>query len=301
MTRVRIPHAGGLPWAHALVLSVVLNVCTFAASPFDYDRQAGFDVLVKAKVTRGEAVVSDLSFFTVAGDKFGQTAAYIVAPRSGAPKAAILWVHWLGEPETTNRTEFLSEALELAKDGVVSLLVDTMWAKPRWYRDRVLDRDFEDGVGQVTALRRALDFLQQQPGTADVPLAVVGHDYGGMYAAIAVAQEQRARACVFVACTPSLLDWAFFAQKPASPQEYERENAPLDLRTHLGAIKGASLLFQFAEKDRYVPLPKALEFFTAAPLPKQMLVYGGAGHEMTEPAEIRDDRIRWLKSELGLE
>lgn len=284
-----------------LCLLAALTGLAFAADVFDYDRNADFDVLVKAKVTRGEAVVSDLSFFTVPGDKFGHTAAYLVGPKSGAPKAAILWVHWLGEPETTNRTEFLSEALELAKEGVVSLLIDTMWAKPRWYRDRVLDRDFEDGVAQVAAIRRALDFLQRQPGAEKVPLAVVGHDYGGMYATIAVAQEPRARACVFIACTASLSDWAFFAQKPASMEEYQRENAPLELRTHLASIKGASLLFQFAEKDKYVPLPKAVEFFAAAPLPKQMLVYGGADHDMTTPAAVRDDRIRWLKEELGLE
>ncbi|MEO5961386.1 MAG: hypothetical protein ABIR80_19935 [Opitutaceae bacterium] len=270
------------------------------ASLFAYDRTADFAIQEKSATTRDDATVRDLTFFSVPGEKFGRIAAYIVAPRRGSARATILWVHWLGEPATTNRTEFLDEAVALASRGVVSLLVDSMWAKPNWYRDRVLDLDLKGGLAQVAALRRALDLLQQRPGAARLALAIVGHDYGGMYATVAAAQEPRAKTCVFIACTPSLLDWAFFTQKPASMDDYVRENAPLDLRPHLAAIRDASMLFQFAEQDRYVPLAKAQEFFAVAPNPKQMIVYGGAGHDMTKPAAIRQDRTAWLIRELGL-
>lgn len=274
-----------------------------AAEPttvFSYDRAADCAVEERGKETRGDAVVRDITFFTVAAPKFGRVAAYVVQPRTQAPRAAVLWVHWLGAPATTNRTEFLDEAVALASRGVVSLLVDTMWAKPRWYHDRVLEHDFDDGVAQVNALRRAVDLLQQQPGAGAIPLAVVGHDYGGMYSIIAAAQDHRAKTCVFVACTASLEDWAFFRQKPASLEAYRQQNAPLELRRHIAALAGTPVFFQFAEHDDYIPLAKAQELFGAAQTPKQMVVYGGAAHEMTAPASVRLDRDAWLVRELGL-
>lgn len=274
-----------------------------AAEPptgLSYDRAADFAVEERGKETRGDAMVRDITYFTVAAPKFGRGAAYVVQPRTQSPRAAILWVHWLGAPATTNRTEFLDEAVALASHGVVSLLVDAMWAKPRWYHDRVLEHDFDDGVAQVTALRRAIDLLQQQPGAGQVPLGIVGHDYGGMYSIIAAAQEHRAKTCVFVACTASLEDWAFFRQKPTSLEAYRRQNAPLELRRHVAALAGTPVLFQFAEHDEYIPLDKAQELFSAAQTPKQMVVYGGAEHAMTAPATIRLDRDTWLVRELGL-
>jgi dienelactone hydrolase len=267
---------------------------------FDYDKTADFAVANVKVDSRGDAQIRDLAFQSVPGDKFGRVAAFLVEPREKA-RAAVLWVHWLGHPSTSNRTEFLDEAVELASRGAVSLLIDAMWAKPEWYRHRVLEQDYADGVAQVAVLRRALDYLQQQSSVRELPLAIVGHDYGGMYATIAAAHEPRTRACVFIACTPSLLDWAFFVQKPASMDAYVQQNARLDLRTHLASIANASILFQFAEHDKYVPLSKAQEFFAAAPNPKHMIVYGGAGHDMMRPASIRSDRTAWLVHELGLQ
>jgi len=265
---------------------------------FAYDRTAGFGLEEKRVEIRGGAQIRDVSFLATPGAN-GRVAAYLVRPREQPVRAAILWVHWLGEPATTNRTEFLDEAVALAGRGVVSLLVDTMWAKPRWYRDRVLDDDYKNSVVQVIALRRAMDLLAQQPGAA--PLAIVGHDYGGMYATIAAGLEPRAKTCVFIACTASLRDWAFFQKQPAAMEAYLRENRPLELCDYLATLQGASLLFQCAEHDQYVPLVKAQEFFAAAPPTKQMIVYGGAEHSMSSPANIRLDRTAWLARELGLD
>src|ERR1700690_3573490 len=35
--------------------------------------------------------------------------AYVVTPQGAGPCAGILFVHWLGDPKTTNRTQFLPE------------------------------------------------------------------------------------------------------------------------------------------------------------------------------------------------
>jgi len=130
---------------------------------FAYDAAAALGVQVVGSRTDAGAVVTDVTFVARPDRPAERVAAYIVTPRAkaaaGAAAAGVLWVHWLGNPQTTNRTEFLEEATALASQGVVSVLVDAMWAKPRWYRDRSLDEDSANGIAQVVAIRRSLDLL----------------------------------------------------------------------------------------------------------------------------------------------
>ena len=54
----------------------------------------------------------------------GRTISGELIPGQGAgPHPAVLFVHWLGDPPTTNHTEFEADAGALAKLGVTSLLV----------------------------------------------------------------------------------------------------------------------------------------------------------------------------------
>jgi predicted esterase len=269
---------------------------------FAYDASADLGLRVAGSTTAGGAVVRDVTFVARPDRPAERLAAYIVTPATApASMAGVLWVHWLGDPETTNRTQYLEEARALAGRGVVSVLVDAMWAKPRWYRDRVLEEDYRTSIGQVVALRRSLDLLLQQAGVDRNRVALVGHDYGAMYGAIVAGVDGRAKTHVLMAPTASLLDWAFFyGKKPMSMETYRREHEALSLCDHLAAAGRISFFFQFAEKDEYVPLPRALALFGAPTGVKQMAVYGGAGHEMRAPAAIRADRAAWLARELGL-
>lgn len=306
-----------------LALGLVLAAAPAAASPSDacdgttrgaaappivqpalfaYDTAADLGIQVVGTRTAGPATVTDLTFVPQPAKPAERVAAYVVAPaRGGTGHAGVVWVHWLGEPKTTNRSEFLDEATALAGRGVVSVLVDTMWAKPRWYRDRVLEQDQANYAGQVVALRRALDLLLKQPGVDPARIAMVGHDYGGMHGALLAGVDTRTKTQVIIAATASMLDWAFFYGKaPVSKETYLKEHEALSLCDHLASAKTTSVFFQFAEKDEYVPLAKAQALFAAAAGPKQMSVYGGAGHDMAAPASIRADRTAWLARELGL-
>jgi dienelactone hydrolase len=269
---------------------------------FTYDTTADLGVQVVGTKTVGGATIKDITFVARPDRPTERVAAYIVAPVKGpASTAGVLWIHWLGEPATTNRTEFLDEATALAARGVVSVLIDTMWAKPRWYRDRVLEQDYATSIGQVVALRRGLDVLLAQRGVDKTRIALVGHDYGAMYGAIVAGVDGRAKTHVAIAATASLLDWAFFyGKKPVSMESYLREHEALSLCDHLAAAGAISFLFQVAEKDEYVTLPKATALFAAPTGRKQLMIYGGAGHEMTAPGTIRTDRTAWLVRELGL-
>jgi dienelactone hydrolase len=269
---------------------------------FAYDSAAPLAVQVAGTTAVGGALVQDVSFMSRPDRPTERIAAFIVAPAHPAPSIpAVLWVHWLGDPATTNRTEFLDEATALAGRGVVSVLVDAMWAKPRWYRSRVLEEDYAASIGQVVSLRRSLDLLLAQKGVDPRRVALVGHDYGGMYGAIVAGVDGRARTHVVIAATASLLDWAFFYdKKPVSRETYLREHEALSLCDHLAAATAVSFFFQVAERDRFVTLAKAEALFGAAPGSKQLSIYGGAGHEMTAPASIRADRTAWLARELAI-
>jgi dienelactone hydrolase len=269
---------------------------------FAYDAAASLGVQVVGSKTVGGAIVQDVSFVARPDRPAERIAGYIVSPaKPGPAMPAVLWVHWLGEPATTNRTEFLDEATALAAQGVVSVLVDAMWSTPRWYRNRVLEQDYATSISQVVALRRSLDLLIAQPGVDRSRVALVGHDYGAMYGAIVAGVDGRAKTHVVIAATASLLDWAFFYNKqPVSMPTYRRDHEALSLCDHLVTADKVSFFFQFAEKDQYVPLAKAQALFAAPTGAKQMAVYGGAGHEMTAPAGIRADRTAWLVRELGI-
>jgi dienelactone hydrolase len=267
------------------------------AALFDYDSTADFNIVEVGVEDRDGVTVQDITFVGLADAD--PIPAYLVMPEGEGPFAGILWVHWLGE-HNSNRTEFLEEAVSLAKEGVVSLLVDTMWAKPGWYQTRNLDEDYANGVKQVIELRRAMDLLISQPNVDPERIGFVGHDFGGMYGTVMAGLDQEAKAYVFIATTSSFFDWAFYSQEPESMEDYLLQNAPLEPMTYLSQIKDASFLFQFAEEDFYVSEASRETYFDTAAEPKKLLVYPGDDHSMSAP-EIRQERDEWLRAELGLE
>ena len=311
----------GLPWYRPAVAILLMQVTAAVAasgggpdapgSPpaalapaantlFDYDQGADLALKTGATVSRGDVTVTEVAF---AGSPHGEAPpvqATLVRPAGPGPFAAVLWVHWLGDPVTTNRTQFLEEATALAREGVVSLLVEAMWARPHWYKERTFETDRAASVRQVVELRRALDVLLAQPGVEAARTALVGHDYGAMHAALLAGVDSRVHAYVLVAGTPSLLDWAFYAAKPEVMTDYLAQMRPLELRDSLARNPRSEFLLQYAEKDEYVPLAKAVEFFAAVAGPKRLIVYGGASHAMTEVPAIRGDRAAWLRQQLAL-
>lgn len=222
--------------------------------------------------------------------------AYVVVPEGKGPFAGVLWVHWLGEPSTTNRTQFLKEGVGLAPKGVVSLLVDAMWSAPDWYGQRVPEQDHDNSIRQVIALRRAMDLLVSRPDVDKARVGFVGHDYGGMYGMLAAGVDGRARTYVYIAVAPSLNHWAFFSRQPASKAAYLRQNADLELTDSLRRVKNASTLFQFANNDTYVSRADTQVVLAAAAEPKARRFYD-ADHSMAVP-QAAADRDEWLLKEL---
>lgn len=279
-----------------LLLAATLTVTALAADPgpFDYDKNAALDLKEVGVEKRGDVTVRDVTFV---GTKQPITA-YLVSPAGPGPHAAILYVHWFGDPKTTNRTQFLDEAVALARRGVVSLCIDTMWSRRGWWRERRPETDFAGGANQVIELRRALDLLLAQPGVDPSRVAMVAHDFGAMFGAVMGATDQRPKAYVFLAPTPRLADWYLYNAKPADVAAYKKELEPLDPILAVAKLAPAPVFYQFATKDEHVPAPRPQEFYDATKARKLLGTYE-AGHDLTPP-EVAADRVAWLAKELGL-
>ena len=259
------------------------------AKLFEYDESAPLAFKVKKKAEKGGVEVDDVSF--KAADR--TVTAYLVRPK-GKPHAAVLWAHWFGEEPNTNRTEFLPDATDLAKDGVISLLPQQFFP----WKETVTGNPSEDrqlAVDQVVQLRRALDVLAQEGG--DLPTGFVGHDYGAMFGSLLVT-DGRPKTYVLMAPDATFANWFIkYFVRGASATEYQKEFAPLDPVNNVGDAAPASVFFQFGSSDRYVPGYIADKLSAAASDPNKTESYGG-GHELDDAA--RQDRLAWLRTELGL-
>lgn len=222
-----------------------------------------------------------------------------VLPRQPGRHPGVLFVHWLGDDAaTTNLNEFASEAARLARAGILSLSIDAEWAQPGWFDSiRTTDRDYRDSLVQVAQLRGALDALGSRKDVDPANLAVVGHDFGAMYAALLAGLDDRPRYYVFVAATTSFADWFLLGKKPADVAAYRAQLAPLDPLPYLRQSHGRDYLFQFALHDKYVPVDAARDFFDASPAPKALHFYDD-GHACRSRAAV-DDRVDWLIDRLA--
>lgn len=267
---------------------------------FDYQRQEQVVLTTVGTETRGAVTIRDVTYPAATEGK--TTAAYLVEPAGTGPYPAVLLVHWYepGNP-SSNRTQFVEEALLLAEQGVRSLLVDAPWSAPTWYRSgRTLETDYDDVIRQTVELRHALDVLLAQPQTDPERVAFVGHDFGAMYGAILAGVDQRAQSYVLIAGASNFNNWMLFGvpEDYAGLAAYKARMEPLAPARFIGQAAPAPLLFQFGTEDFYTPSEDYERFFAAASEPKTLRLYL-AEHAMLLP-DIQADRLAFLREQLGL-
>ncbi|WP_262285680.1 S9 family peptidase [Micromonospora sp. MA102] len=226
--------------------------------------------------------------------------AWLVRPqRAGGGLAGVLDLHWF-EPGRANqdRGEFLAEATALAGRGVVSVLPQLTFP---WAGDPVGDaRDRGAVTAQLDGVRAAYRRLLAEPGVDRARTAVVGHDYGAMYAVDLTAREPGLRSAVLLAPDATWANWfdRYWLQLPAGEKEaYRAVFAGLDPVDLVGRL-GAGAYFQFAGADRFVGAETRAAFAAAAPRATVSL-YPEEEHDLGA-ARTRDDRLAWLAGRLGL-
>jgi len=241
----------------------------------------------------GEQNVStDLTFRTSFNRR---RAAYWVRPETGSNLPAILYLHWY-EPEAcdSHRGQFLAEAQTMARRGVMSLLVETVWSDREWFIKRTQADDLRTLSEQSAEVRQALDILLDRPGVDPTRAALVGHDFGAMFGVLAGALDPRPTAYVLAAGTPRWADWFLYYPhiEGIERDEFITSMKPHDPIERVSDLSPAPILFQFATEDPHVPRDRALAFFEAAASAE--LRWYEAGHGLNDRA--KEDRIEWLSS-----
>ena len=276
----------------AVSIGAILGLAVLSASAQDvtFDRQRPFAVADR------DVSVREITF---AGPEGEATEATLVAPAASGRHPAVLFVHWYGPEHTTsNRTQYVPDALALARHGIVSLLVDTPWSEPFWFRTRQPVNDVTFSRSQVKRIQRAVDVLASLDRVDPGRLGLVGHDFGAMYGAVVAALDRRITTFAFVAGTEKFADWFLLGRKldaDARARVYG-ELAPYDPVRHLPNVSARAVLLQFATKDPYVTAEAAKALIDAVKAPKESRFYE-CGHEMNR--EAMDDRVAWLVRALG--
>lgn len=227
--------------------------------------------------------------------------AELFRPDGEGSYAAILYIHWYEPPApSSNRSQFVEEAQEMARAGAVCLLIETLWSDPDFFLKRTQAEDLQNSLEETVNIRRAMDLLLSQPGVDPARFACVGHDFGGMYAVLAGSLDRRPTHYVVMAATPRFPDWYLYAPRldGEARETFIRQFAGLDPIGHVPNLSPAPVLFQFGTKDPHVPIERAEEFFKAARQPSEICWYE-SGHGLNEVAASY--RKKWLKQQLGLQ
>lgn len=268
---------------------------------FDYDPTPplGARQEAPARDLAGGGRAEDITFASPRG---GRVTATQALPPGEGPFAAILFVH-AGQ---LDRTEFIDEAADLARDGVVSLMIDAPFARPDPWR--VAIGPGEQGVDidlrAVVDMRRSLDLLEARPDVDPARLGYVGHSYGASLGPILLAIEaSRLRTAVLMAGHPANSE--FYRDSPimaadrdeagpATWHAYVRALDPLDAVRYLPGV-GCPTLLQWARHDEFIGRGDAVRF-TAALGNRGDARWYDSDHFFDEAA--RRDREAWLREHL---
>jgi len=275
---------------------------------YDYDRSAPLDLKEAGVVRRERGVrVYDISYASLKG---GRVPAYLVVPEGRGPFAGIIFAHWAmpGSP-MKNRTEFLEEAIVLARAGAISLLADAPFSRPGFVPTTPPfdPRDIEVYFQQVLDVRRGVDLLVARKDIDPARLAYVGHSYNANAGGVLSGVEKRFK--TFVLMDGSLSDAEDLrSDRPdivelrksvgeAKIEELIALTRWQDPAHFIGHAAPSSVLLQYARGYDLTGEKRARHYFSLVSEPKALKLYD-AGHALN--AEARWDRYEWLRTQLGL-
>lgn len=224
----------------------------------------------------------------------GGNRALVVVPRdAGLAAPGVLWLHWLGHYRN-DCSQFLAEALALASRGVVSVLPQGTfpWSRP----PSASPADAEQVAEELDRVRAALDHLRSMPEVAADRTAIVGHDYGAMYAL--ELRDTAARAVVAATPDSSWPHWFLtYWKNPDGHVDGCREALEAFDPLAAAAVLDDRLVLQWADDDAYVP-DHAPEMYAQA-APASRAIHYPYDHQLGDAAAV--DRLEVLRDALDLD
>jgi dienelactone hydrolase len=273
---------------------------------FDYDRNAPLDVREVGVEDRGGIMVRDLSYESPKG---GRVPAYLVVPAGKGPFAAAIWGHWYwGNSPQRNRTEFLDEAVVLAKSGLLSLLYDGPIARPGHVADPepLGEQQIRDRIQTILDVRRGADLLLKRADVDPARLAFVGHSYNASTGGYLSGIDKRFKAFVLMAGSLSdKVDLESKGYKDArlriGPEKWDAFMTKwqwLDPGLYTPHASPAVVFMQYATHEDYLTVERAREYAALVSEPKEFKAYE-SNHALN--AEARRDRVEFLRKQLHLD
>ena len=268
----------------SLCAGIFLAVASLAAQSyddlvkrFDYDRSAPLDVREVSALDRNGVQVHDISYASPKGDR---VPAYIVVPAGKGPFAAAIWGHWYwGNSPQRNRTEFLDEAVVLAKSGLVSLLYDGPIARPGHIAnpDPLNEQQINDRIQTILDVRRGADLLLARNDFDPARLAFIGHSYNASTGGYLSGIDKRFKA--FVLMAGGLSDKVDLATKEyrdarlqIGPEKWDAFMAKwqwLDPGLYTSHAAPAVVFMQYATQEEYMTVDLARRYAALVSEPKK--------------------------------
>jgi cephalosporin-C deacetylase-like acetyl esterase len=235
------------------VLSGLLLAATALFAQFQYDGKQPFDTTCDPLAKRSDSELRGCGF---TGPRGGRVNFILVKPRSLKPPfPGVIFQHGGGQ----SMTNYLSEALVLARAGVISIIPDAPArgeGKNSELNTMKLEaaKDFQAEI--VITERRVLDLLLQQPGIDPKRIAYVGHSYGGIAGGVLTGVEARITTFVLIGALPSE---ARHIQENGSSywQEMRRNMSPEEFAKTLDMLRET-------DPERYLPSARAPVFVQCA-------------------------------------
>jgi dienelactone hydrolase len=274
---------------------------------FDYDSHQPLDIHDKSLKEFGCGVIHDITYVSPSG---GLVSAYQIVPTGKGPFAGVVFGHW----GNGTRGEFIPEAKTYACAGVISILPDYRWERPRPWHSEIddfahADLDRRTRIATVIEMRRAIDLLLSRTDVDPNRVAYVGHSFGAQWGAILTAVDRRLKTSVLMAGAAEEAD---MLMRSDNPQLVElRATLPKgQLETYLNVLEDVNainyvryaqptpLLLQFANFEQYFDRASMERYAAAATEPKTVLFYDSA-HDLNDP-QASKDRFAWLRKQLAL-
>ena len=226
--------------------------------------------------------------------------AYLIEPATvdaRATRPALLFAHWFDtNAPNGNRTQFIDEAVDWARRHNAAAILPQLTFP--WQGDPTgSTADRELVTAEVNRLRRCLDVVLARPAIDPTRLAVVGHDFGAMHAALLATADRRPSTYVLIAAVPRWADWFLpFWQIEEDRIDYLAGMRAVDPIEHVGRAAPATVFLQFARGDFFIAPMTGLELKRAAGEGAELKAYE-AEHSMAVPEAVAD-RTAFLEGAL---
>ncbi|OLS26445.1 MAG: hypothetical protein HeimC3_09950 [Candidatus Heimdallarchaeota archaeon LC_3] len=244
-----------------------------------YDKDLPFNgIEINESKDYPHAQIKDIEIDNTLG---GKIKFYLVIPKTSGPHPIIEFIHWLEtEADNSNRSEFLPSAIELAKDGYLSILPDAFWSTtpekfkknpvPWWKTEYEFDKNL--CIKQIIELLRIHDYVLTLKNVDIKRIGLVGHDFGAMFGSLLLNFVSNFKAFVLMAATTKFYHWFKFGSKLSDTElnEYGNRMELFNPINYIEILSPSPILFQFADDDFYIPKEIAKDFFQRASDPKEL-------------------------------